>query len=248
MRLTRHALILVLLLGVVRPGIAGPVLAAAQTELDSVPAGGDGCAGGIALDDGTLETGYGWVPSVLDGRYVQEFPARMFPDGRIDRVCICWTRTESDDRIEVDLHLYRDIGGHPALEPSATAHATVGEVPLFPDGDFAAADVSAHHWQVPSDPFYVGVAWNPSVDRFFFVCADQTPTTPEVDGWFIDDRSDEWGSVLETNDPSFTNHRAMMIRATGRGENVQAIPTLGWTGALVLTLLMASAGLLRLRR
>ena len=93
-----------------------------------------------------------------------------------------------------------------------------------------------------TDVFYIGVQWNPSEDEFFFVCADQTPTTPAVDGWFIDDRADGWTSVLETSDPIFDDHRAMMIRARAAEGFYPLVPAMGVFGTAFYVLLISSLG------
>jgi len=62
-------------------------LAAAQDPPPAAAArGGADCPGGLALDDGTAETGYGWIPSVPDGEYVQRARSRRIDcDGRARR-------------------------------------------------------------------------------------------------------------------------------------------------------------------
>lgn len=232
------------------PGVAG-----AQRAQAPAPADGGGyalgaldCADGVVLDDGTLESGYGWVPSAIDGRYVQRFEAADFRSRKMEEICICWTRTQPDDEIRFHVELYRDRGGRPARSPEASFEVVASMVPTFPDGAFYSVDVSGADMQAPTDVFYLGVRWNPSEDGFFFVCVDQTETTPVVDGFFIDDRADEWASVLESNDPIFDDHRAMMIRARALEGFFPLVPTLGTWGLLVLIGAICAVGLLVLRR
>ena len=121
-------------------------------------------------------------------------------------------------------------------------------VPTFPDGAFFSVDVSEADFHAPTEVFYLGVKWDPSEDEFFFVCVDQSEATPVVDGWFIDDRADEWSSVLDTNDPIFIGHRAMMIRAKALEGYFPMVPTLGTWGLLILIGAICAVGALALRR
>ena len=210
--------------------------------------GGTDCDDGVVKDDGTLETGYGWVPSVIDGRYVQQFELMEFRSRKIEEVCVCWTRTRSDDTVRFDVELYRDVGGRPSPRPEASVEAQATLVPTYPDGGFYSIDVSDAAMLVPTGTFYLGVTWNPSEDGFFFICADHSATTEIVDGWFIDDRADEWTSVLESSDPIFIDHRAMMIRARAAEGTYPLIPTLGTWGLIILIAGICAVGLLVIRR
>ena len=210
--------------------------------------GGQDCADGVVKDDGTLETGYGWVPSVVDGRYVQRFEVDEFRSQKMEEVCICWTHTHPNDEIRFTVQMYRDRGGSPARSPHASIEAVVSLVPTFPDGAFYSVDVSEADFHAQTPTFYIGVQWNPSEDGFFFVCVDQSDTTPVVDGWFVDDRAEEWASVLESNDPIFDDHRAMMIRAKALEGYYPYVPTLGTWGLLVLVAAICAVGALVLRR
>jgi len=216
---------------------------------DSVPVlGGEDCADGVVKDDGTLETGYGWVPSTVDGRYVQRFEAAEFRSRKMEEICICWTRTRPDDELTFNVQLYRDRGGRPARSPDASIEVAATAVPTFPDGGFYSVDVSGFDFHAPTEVFYLGVQWNPSEDGYFFVCVDKSDETPVVDGWYIDDRADEWTSVLDTNDPTFNNHKAMMIRATALEGYFPMVPTLGTWGLLILIGAICAVGALALRR
>lgn len=215
----------------------------------SVPAqGGSDCTDGLIKDDGSLETGYGWVPSAIDGRYVQRFDVFELNSRKLEELCVCWTRTRPDDEITFWVDLYRDRGGRPARDPEDSIQAVATLVPSFPDGAFYSIDLSEADLRSPTDIFYAGVRWDPSQDQFFFVCADQTPETPVVDGWFIDDRADEWASVLETGDPIFADHRAMMIRARGLDGYFVLVPTMGTVGVVVMVIALALVAGLVLRR
>ena len=227
---------------------AGQNLAPPFTGDSIAVLGGEDCGDGVVKDDGTLETGYGWVPSVVDGRYVQQFEAAEFRSRKMEEICICWTRTRPDDSVTFLVQLYRDRGGRPARSPEASVEVVATLVPTYPDGGFYSVDVSDADFHAPTETFYLGVQWNPSEDGYFFVCVDKSEGTPVVDGWYIDDRADEWASVLDTNDPTFTGHRAMMIRATAMEGYFPMVPTLGTWGLLVLIGAISAVGALALRR
>jgi len=210
--------------------------------------GGNDCADGVVKDDGTLESGYGWVPSAIDGRYVQQFQLADFRSRKIEEVCVCWTRTQTDDSVSFTVELYRDVGGRPSPRPEASVEAVATLVPNFPDGAFYNIDVSHVDMLAPTGTFYIGVKWNPSEDEFFFVCVDQTDTTEIVDGWFIDDRADEWTSVLESSDPIFDAHRAMMVRARAAEGYFPLVPTLGTWGLIIMIVGIFAVGALLIRR
>jgi len=210
--------------------------------------GGEDCADGVVKDDGSIETGYGWVPSVVDGRYVQQFEAAEFRSRKMEEICICWTRTRPDDSVTFSVELFRDRGGRPARSPEASMEVVATLVPTFPDGAFFSVDVSEADFHAPTDTFYLGVRWDPSEDEFFFVCVDKSEETPVVDGWFTDDRASGWASVLDTNDPTFLDHRAMMIRAEALEGYFPMVPTLSTWGLLILIGTICAVGALALRR
>lgn len=238
----RVCIALLVSLTLTAPGQAQPAAPEGPLIRSSAPL--EGCPGNVAFDDGTVESGYGWVPSVTSGIYVQELPASMAPHGALTEVCICWLRTRADDSIDFSVVIYADVDGAPSEEPVHVVPASATGVPLGIVGRFYPVAVGLVH--VPSDPFYVGVSWDASADGFFFVCNDRTPATPIVDGFFRDELSGGWTSVLESNDPIFTPHRAMMVRA--RGASIVDVPGPGWAGLSVLALALATAGVLAVRR
>jgi len=205
------------------------------------------CTDGVVLDDGEPETGYGWVPSVVEGIFVQEFEVADLPSRRLESVCICWMRSRADDTLDFDVVIYPEVNGAPALEPAVVVPASVQGVPQALDGVFAEVQMPGDGVMVGSERIYVGARWNASVDQFFFICADQTESTPVVNGFFIDDRADEWESVLDTSDPIFLPHRAMLIRAVAAAEDGFGVPAAGTAGLALLALVLAGLAILRLR-
>ena len=244
----RFCTLLSVLLVSISSGSAGQNLAPPSAGDSIAVLGGQDCTDGVVKDDGSLETGYGWVPSAVDGRYVQRFEAAEFRSRKMEEICICWTRTRSDEEISFQVQLYRDRSGRPARFPEASVDVVATLVPTFPEGAFYSVDVSDADMHAPTEVFYLGVQWDPSVDDYFFLCVDTTETTPVVDGWFIDDRADEWSSVLQSSDPIFSDHRAMMIRAGALEGYCPMVPTMGIKGGAVFAVLLACLGVVLLAR
>lgn len=205
------------------------------------------CEGGVIVDDGSAETGYGWVPSVIEGEYVQRFHTHQFPTRRLETVCICWIRTQPDTEIDFEVIFYEDVDGEPAATPYAAVPASASVPPQGIVGTFTEVDVTGV--RLPVGPSYVGARWDASADRFFFVCTDTSAATPTVEVFFRDDRSEGvWTSVLQSPDPIFTNHRALMVRARSSLETAIDVPSLGAAGLAILVTSIAAAGLRRIRQ
>jgi hypothetical protein len=239
-----------LMLGALALSIPGVVAAQAisvgetAAARDVIPA----CEEGVVKDDGTPETGYGWVPSVIEGIYVQELHVAELSSRLLETVCICWMRSRSDSSLDFDVVIYPDVDGAPAMEPAIVVPASISDVPQALDGVFAEVDMPGDGVMLGSGTFYVGARWNASADQFFFVCADRSEGTPVVDGYFTDDRADGWESVLDTQDPIFTQHRAMMIRAVAAENDGFGVPALGPWGVAGLVGALALVAVLLLRR
>ncbi len=211
---------------------------------------GPSCDEGLIKDDGTVETGWSWVPSVIRGEYVQEFNSGELPTRIVDRVCLCFLRTRDDADLDFDLVFYRQ---HPEGVPEAVPFAVVpGQVRDLPMGvaNSRFVEVATGGVEVPAGIFYVGARWNASIDQFFFICADTTPATPRTNLWWIDDRAEGWDNAFTTIDPIFAQHRAAMIRPVAAAvTEIQGVDVpVGASGLVVLALGLAAVGLLRLWR
>ena len=212
------------------------------------------CDNGIVLDDGTAESGYGWVPSVVAGQYVQEFNSSLFATRTVEKVCVCWLRNpnNNDDTIDFEVVFYRGRENPdpedencpiiPEEEPFAAFAASAAGVPE--EGQFYEVDVS--NVEMPIGTNYIGIRWDASASRFFFICADKTDASTPVDGFFRDELSEGWTSVFKNNDPIFDDYRSLLIRAQDRGLSLTEVPTLGSIGLLFLGGALAFLGLRRL--
>ena len=247
--------------GIALAGIvfATPTYEARQSLGDGEPA--EDCADGVVVDDGTAEGGFGWVPSVLEGRYVQEYRASQFPTRRLERVCVCLFRgsqNDTDDSIAFEVVFYESVPVPPEEDPDKTfermpAREPYAAYPFLAEGvpqgageHFYEVDVSGV--RMPTGTSYIGLRWNANADTFFFICSDQSEETPPVNAYFRDEEANGWTSVFKTNDPIFEDHRAFLIRPVPSLETVVEIPTLGHVGSLTLLVLLASLGWRRLRR
>jgi hypothetical protein len=225
-------------------GPSGPASPEAAIAGSSTPE--PACADGVVKDDGSLETGWGWVPSVIEGEYVQVFHSSEFENREVEAVCVCWLRTREDASIDFEVVFYHSVPDdedgdpQPAEAPYAVVPATAAEVPRGIVGAFT--EVGFRPVGIPSGELYIGVRWNPSVDQFFFVCADTTPGTPRVNLFFRDDRAEGWDNAFETSDPLFVDHRAVLVRARSRRSTIVDVPALSAAGLGILAALLAAAG------
>ncbi len=173
---------------------------------------GTACAGGAIKDDGSVETGYGYVPSAKMGVYVQEIDSSELPSRELSEVCVCWLRTRADDNIDFEVVFYPDQGGRPSRVPYAKVRSTANEVPKGVDaaGRFYSVDVS--DVTLAEGTSYVGVHWNPSASTFFFVCTDTSEETPYTNVFSAEDRAPAWTNIKDSRDPIFRPHRSILVR------------------------------------
>ncbi len=184
---------------------------AAEAAQPVAPAGP--CAGGAVKDDGSVETGYGYVPSAVWGQYVQEFDSAELATRELSEVCVCWLRTREDSDLDFEVVFHADQNGRPAQQPYHSVPATATEVPKGVEaaGRFYPVDVSGV--TLPEGTSYIGVRWDPSASTFFFVCTDTSEETEWVNVFSAEDRSPRWTNVKDSRDPIFVPHRAILVRA-----------------------------------
>lgn len=235
---------------------AVPALAQSTAAPEADTPRGDGpdlvtpCAEGEVRDDGSVETGWGWVSSVIDGIYLQEYRVGDLPTTGFERTCVCWLRTRSDASIDFEVVFYQAVDGIPADTPYAAVPARAEDIPQGVIGAFTevATPVEYPPGLDPDDSIFVGVRWNPSVDRSFFVCADTSPTTPESRAWFRDDRAGGWDATDTTNDPLFVEHRAIFVRPVTRGPLAVEVPATSLGSLALLATSLALVAVRALRR
>ena len=236
------------------PRVAGDVIA---TQGEGPPQ--EACDGGVIFDDGSTEIAYGWVPTVDRGRYVQEFHSGQFSTTDLESVCVCFRRSAgsgNDDSLDFRVVIYDSVAAPgdgdapeqraPANEPRVSIAASGSGVPIGTNGEFF--EVPMQGARLPTGTFYLGVEWDARTDRFFFLCSDSSPGTEPVEAFFREDLFDAWSSVYKSNDGIFQDYKALMIRAVPNSEEAVDVPSLGHLGGWVLVGLLATFGLVGLRR
>ena len=191
----------------------GQTVVSRPDTAEEAPAPAGACVGGVIKDDGTSETGYGFVPSAVKGQVVQEFRATELGGSALSKVCVCWLGKRDDTELDYEVVFYQDADGTPAAEPYAAVAATASQVPRKGESDGFFYEVDVSEVTLDSDPTYIGVRWNPSVDPFFFVCVDTDEETEVVRAFSREDRARRWTDVLNTSDSIFAHHHAVMVRA-----------------------------------
>ena len=173
------------------------------------------CANGVIKEDGKTDLGYSFIPSSTEAIYLQKFDSSELPAQRVDTVCVCFFQKPGGSDADFEVVFHRDGGGGPQLEPYKIIPAlatTLGQG--RDDAKLYAIDVGGV--EIPEGPFYVGARWNPSQEVRLFICADHSPETAEVPGFYKDDRQQGWRSVFNNPDPTFANHRSLLVRVETR--------------------------------
>jgi hypothetical protein len=200
---------------------AGAASAAVQEAINPVApvvgrpvVGGGGnpnCAGGEIHDDGIPENGYGWNPAtVTDGREVDRFTPTSYPFTYTD-ACICWVRIGADADIDFNVQVFDDDG--PAGAPGTllgSVPAVATAVPNALPGAFYSFDITSMNLNITSGVVYIGAQWAPNVNQQFFVCSDQSVTTPLNVGWGFANAL-PWLSLPTL----FPAYRSLLVRALG---------------------------------
>lgn len=168
---------------------------------------GPSCIGGVEVDDGTFESGYFVTGS--GAQIVQRLTPPTHPS-LLTRACICWiAENNSSTTLAYQLVVYDDngAGGRPGTLLGAravTANGVSDTAPTFFGYDCSLLDVG-----VTSGSIYVGAAWNQIANPNFFLCADESTSTPPAQIYGTDDSGAHWTRLQDVEDRA----RAMGIRA-----------------------------------
>lgn len=188
------------------PGEPNPAEEPAEDQSPSDP-----CAGGVIKDDGATDLGYSFVPSSVEAIYLQAFHSDELPSREIGSVCVCFFQKPGGSDADFEVVFHADGGGGPALEPFAAVPAVATALGQGRD-DAKLYEVDISGVTVPEGPFYVGARWNPSEEVRLYICADHSPESEKAEGFYKDDRQQGWRSVFRTADPTFNNHRSLLVR------------------------------------
>lgn len=170
------------------------------------------CGGGAVFDDGTVETGYSFVPNATDGMYVQPLNSSQLASRQLSKVCVCFLKTRGDDSAFFRVVFFNDIGGAPHPYPYAAVNAKATDIPKSVEdaGRFYEVDVTGV--EIPEGVSYVGVRWNPSKSPYLFTCTDTSEETAKTPVYFREGPRPRWKTNERTKDPVFRPHRSIMLR------------------------------------
>lgn len=138
-------------------------------------AAGASCTGGVAKDDGSFENGFR-IAFASDARYVQLLTPPEYPS-LLTRACVCWKNVDPES-MNFAFVVYDDDG--PGGQPGTlrgTLPSSVSIAGSFGQS-FVGIDCASLDATVDSGGVYVGVQWNAASNSDFFICADESATTP----------------------------------------------------------------------
>ena len=194
------------------PETRPPDSTAEARETDD-PQAASSCSDMVAKDDGSLESGYGFVPSAKVGTYVQAFDRSELRGKYLTSVCLCFLKTRGDVDVEFDVVVYRDQGGRPGRRPIVRVAGSQKGVASSKEEAGAFVEVEMPWVKLPEGTVYIGAEWDPSEEQFLFICNDQSNAQPKTPAFFSEDPKAIWTSVFTAKDPIFRPHRALLVRA-----------------------------------
>jgi hypothetical protein len=164
-------------------------------------------SGGILRDDNSFEDAVR-VPFISDARFVQLLTPQSFPSV-LDRVCVCWASSASLKSMSYNLIAYDDngTGGQPGTFLGGKQVSAVN-LTAFANEMFGY-DCSDLNVTVPSGGLYVGVQWNSAANVNYFLCTDESPSTPASTMYSSSSGGTIWSSVTS----NYPEVKALGIRA-----------------------------------
>ncbi len=209
MRMTR-ALALLLLAA----GASSPLATAQAFDIGSLQSpgvifapAGPTCTGGVKVDDGTFESGYFVIGS--SSQIVQRLTPPSHPS-LLTRACLCWiSDNPASTLLSYNLMVYDDNGpgGRPGTllgTRAVTANGISSTASTFFGYDCSLLDVG-----VSSGSIYVGATWNQIANPDFYLCADESTSTPTAEIFGSDDAGAHWTDFQDVQSEA----RAMGVRA-----------------------------------
>jgi hypothetical protein len=164
-------------------------------------------AGGIIRDDSSFEDGLR-VPFVTDARFVQFLVPASYP-AVLDRACICWESSSSLSSMSYNLLAYDDhgINGQPGTFLGGKQVSAVN-LDAF-TSQFFGYECSDLNIKIASGGLYVGVQWNSAANVSYFLCTDESASTPASTMYSSSSGGTIWSAVT---DP-YPDTRALGVRA-----------------------------------
>lgn len=135
------------------------------------------CSDGVKYDDGTFETGLGYSFGTR-----AHFVQRIDPPaggGQLTSVCLCWQRADTDTSVFFDIYAWAADG------PDGGPGTLLGKLPTQSATGVSSSNSKFYRYDVSSlginatSPIYVGPLWSPNQDRDFYVCMDESVSTPQ---------------------------------------------------------------------
>ncbi len=169
-------------------------------------------SGELIYDDGVFENGYGWNPTVSDGRFVSLFTPLNYP-WQFNTFCLSLTRVATSPAdFTFDIVVYDGNGGGvPGTLVATISGVTATAIPIYPSFAFYDYDVSSIP-QLASGSYYIGIKYDPSIVAApHYSAADESPTTALHPGYAYDGTS--WSTIQTL----FTAYRALGYRTLGSG-------------------------------
>lgn len=156
---------------------------------------GPQCSGGIALDDGNLENGLRSA-FVSDARYVQRFTPTTYP-AVLNQVCVCWKTGLDPASMGFGVVIYDDngAGGQPGTLLGSKS-STVA-IPTAFGETWVGVSCADLEIVVESGSLYLGPQWNASSNADFFICTDETVTTPQATMYRSVNGGFSWTSIAQ---------------------------------------------------
>jgi len=183
-------------------------IGSAQPPDSIFAASGPSCIGGVEADDGTFETGYVALGGI-ESRMVQRLTPPVHPS-LLTRACLCWiSENASASTLSYQLVVYDDNGpgggpGTPLGTRAVIANGVSSTAPTFFGYDCSLLDIG-----VTSGSIYVGAVWDRIANPDFFLCADESTSTPPAKIYASNDAGAHW-TPLQDLEP---RARAVGVRA-----------------------------------
>jgi len=164
------------------------------------------CTGGTAVDGGTFDNGYR-VPFATDARFVQLLTPPSAP-ALLQSACVCWESGLNGAAMNFQFVFYDTSGvsGQPGKLVGSVPSATSIAAPFTQQ--FTGADCTQLGLAL-SGPTYIGVQYDSSSNVDFFICADESASTPQATMYESANGGFSWTPVQEQQSAA----RALGLRA-----------------------------------
>lgn len=171
------------------------------SELRSVPPSsvfrstGPQCSGGAVLDDGNLENGLR-TPLVSDARYVQRFTPLFYP-ALLDQICICWNTGLDPATMGFSVVAYDDNGAAGQPGTLLGSQSSIVSIPTAFGETWVGVSCANLGLVIETGSVYLGAQWNAGANSDFFLCTDETATTPQAAMFRSANGGFSWTSIAQ---------------------------------------------------